>query len=357
MRSLIIALCIAAQVSVLGYMIFGREHIIATGQKVTIATAPIDPRDPFRGDYVRLRYPMNSFSSAITRWTPDSYEPRKGDKIYAVLKARSSGLHEVSYFTNVQPDNNTTQHTLYIRGRVQSNTQFTGRNTVNAKFGIEQLFVQQGTGTDIEDRRGIRGGMQNAMEVKISIGSTGTAVLTDHGWSPLGIELELTESFRLENVEPPVILATDTRDSNSQTTTDVIAPPVRIRIQNLSDQAITLNNPGDNCGFRLEPAMRNTSVFKEANNSCTAITEKLPYTLAPGQILSIDINLQDPRWHVALMNTEDSLPADLRSFTQLSELFRIVYRTPESDEAIGSPTPYWQGDLLSQAFNQQGRID
>ena len=152
MRSLFIVFCIAAQVSVLAYMVFGREHIIATGQKVAIATAPIDPRDPFRGDYVRLRYPMNSFSSAPTHWTPEDYEPRRGDQIYAVLKARSSGLHEVSYFTNLQPDNNTSDKAPYIRGRVQSNTQFVGRNAINIKFEIEQLYVQQGSGTDIEDR-------------------------------------------------------------------------------------------------------------------------------------------------------------------------------------------------------------
>lgn len=357
MRSLIIALCIAAQAAVLAYMVFGREHIIATGQKVTIATAPIDPRDPFRGDFVRLKYPMNSFSAAPTRWAPESYEPRKGDRIYAILKPRSSGLYELSYFTNEQPDGNTSNTTVYIRGRVQSNRQFSGRNSFNAKFGVEQLYVQQGAGIDIEERRGIRGGMQTAMEAEIAIGKNGTAVLTDYRWSPLGILLEVTDSFTLVNDEQQSNATTGSQDTDSQPNTDVTIPPVKIQVQNLSDQSITINNPGDNCGFRLEPAMLSNSVFKEAINSCTGNTDEVPYTLTPGQALSIDINLQDTRWHVVLNNNEDTLPGDIRSFTQYSELFRVVYRTPQINEPTDPSTPYWQGDLVSQAFNQQGWID
>lgn len=357
MRSLIIGLCIAAQASVLAYMVYGRENIIATGQMVTIATAPIDPRDPFRGDYVRLRYPMNNFSSAPKRWTTESYAPRKGDQIYAVLKARNSGLHEVSYFTNKQPESNTPETALYIRGRVQTNTQFFGRNSVNARYGIEQLYVQQGTGTDIELKRGIRGGMQTVMEADIAIGQDGTAVLTGYQWSSLGIELEVTESFGLVIDEQQTGSVVDSQNTDLQTNTDTTVPPVRVQIQNVSEQSITINNPGDNCGFRIEPALRSTSVFEEASNSCTANTESAPYTLAPEQVLSIDINLQDPRWHVALKGNEDSPSGDLRSFSEYSELFRIVYRTSPDNAATDSLAEYWQGDLVSQAFSQQGRVD
>lgn len=363
MRSLIIILCVAAQLAVLAYMVFGRESIIANGQRITIATAPIDPRDPFRGDYVRLRYPMNSFASAPTRWNPENYEPRRGDQIYAVLNARRSGLHEVSYFTNQQPDIQASEGTAFIRGRVQTNSQFSGLNSVNARFGVEQLYVQQGTGLAIEDKRGIRGGMQTAMHAQIAISNNGTAVLTDYQWSPLGIELELTDSFRQVPEAPQTTAGSNAQENSSPTDVDESVstsepePPVRVRIQNLSDQSITLNNPGENCGFRLEPAARSQSAFKEAEHSCTANTDITPYTMTPGQVLSIDINLQDPRWYVVLADNESATAADLRSFTGHSELFRIVYRTAQDSPAINTDTSVWQGDLVSQGFNQQGWID
>ena len=41
-------------------MVFGREMVVQRGTKIGFATAPLDPRDPFRGDYVRLRYPLNA---------------------------------------------------------------------------------------------------------------------------------------------------------------------------------------------------------------------------------------------------------------------------------------------------------
>ncbi len=102
MRSWIIAACIAGQLAVLAYMVFGREMVIQRGTKISIATAPIDPRDPFRGDFVRLRYPLNALSHAPVRWQPADYQPRKGDKMYAVLEQRPGGLYDVAYFSNIR---------------------------------------------------------------------------------------------------------------------------------------------------------------------------------------------------------------------------------------------------------------
>ena len=172
MRSWIIAVCIAAQIAVLAYMVFGREMVIQRGVKISIATAPIDPRDPFRGDFVRLRYPLNALSHAPVRWQPADYQPRKGDKMYAVLEKRPGGLYDVAYFSNLPPAAET--KSLYLRGRIQRPVSRNGRNQVDVNYGIEQLFVEQGSGLDIEERRGIRGGMQNAMHARIAIGPWGS---------------------------------------------------------------------------------------------------------------------------------------------------------------------------------------
>ena len=67
MRRLFIVLCIAAQILVLGVMAGKREFILATGERVFLRTAPIDPRDPFRGDFVRLRYDISTVAPGKIR--------------------------------------------------------------------------------------------------------------------------------------------------------------------------------------------------------------------------------------------------------------------------------------------------
>ncbi len=337
MRSVLILLCAALQTGVLGYMVFGRESVVSGGQRIHMATAPIDPRDPFRGDFVRLRYPLNNLNSAPARWVDTEKIPPKGAIIYAVLEQKPSGLFEVSHFTDRRPENG-----IFMRGRKSTHSRAGGNRAGDVRFGIEQLFVEQGSGIDIENKRGIRGGMQTAMEVEIAIDKKGTAIITDYRWSPLAIQIELTEHFRLQ------------RDNSSAETAVNRKPALIATVKNVSDKSITLNNPGDNCGFTLEPANRD-SVLSGAANSCSDTSTVAPLTLASGQSHLIEINLHEPRWHVIQDGQAEA--ADLRSFTSVNEMMRIVYRGSDSSADNATGVEFWKGDLLSQGFNSRGRVD
>ncbi len=357
MRKILIAACIFAQLTVLGYMVFDRENIISNGTRISLSTAPIDPRDPFRGDFVRLRYALNNLQNAPVRWQPEDYSAEKGDKVYAILSLQPSGLHELEYFTNIKPENLSSPEKIALRGRIsQHNASFDNRRH-GIKFGIEQLFIEQGSGLDIEQRQGVRGGMQNAMHVALSVSSTGTTVLTDYSWSDLAIELELTDQFALP-------------DNEAASSTEELAASIRVHIQNVSDAPVTLNNPGNNCGFVIEPALKINSAFVAVNTGCENNTAVEPLTLQPQQLTTLDIDLSEPRWHVQLSEnsaTNAELPTstvktgDLRSFTSSIERFRIVYRSNTQSASVSSSaenvTPYWSGDLLSQAFNPRGIVD
>lgn len=346
MRSGLVLLCIALQLGVLSYMVYGRESVVASGKRIYMATAPIDPRDPFRGDFVRLQYAANSTGSAPNLWSVPEEQLEKGDIVYALLEERPSGLHEVVLFTDIVPDTG-----LYIRGRRSSSRSLRGRRSQHeVRFGIEQLFVEQGSGIAIEEKRGVRGGLQTAMEVELAVDGKGTAVLTDFRWSELGIQIELTDSFRLNRT------GEDAGDEG---------PHIIVSVQNVSDSPLTLNNPGDNCGFRLEPAGVE-SKFSEAENSCTDLEEAMPLTLASGQTHTIEVNLSDSRWYVNFKNDGGIATGDLRQF-ESTELLRIVYRGVQmvklsekssiESEVSGSKPGYWSGDLISQGFNPRGRID
>jgi uncharacterized membrane-anchored protein len=56
MRKTFIILAVILQLVVLAYMAGEREYILRRGKVIYLRTAPIDPRDLFRGDYVRLNY-------------------------------------------------------------------------------------------------------------------------------------------------------------------------------------------------------------------------------------------------------------------------------------------------------------
>ena len=351
MRSVLILCCVAVQLSVLAYMVYGRESVVASGQRIYMATAPIDPRDPFRGDFVRLQYPANNISSAPQQWSDVDNKPGRGEVVYALLEEKPSGLHEVVLFTDTLPEDG-----LFIRGRRSSGRAWQrGGWRTSVRFGIEQLFVQQGSGIAIEEKRGIRGGLQTAMEVEVAIDKKGTAVLTDFRWNDLGIQIDLSENFGNRTTDAT---------QGDQTAPVAEGPHVIVSIQNVSTEPVTLNNPGDNCGFRLEPAAYN-SKYSEAFNSCTELNEMKPLTLAPEQTYQVEINLTDPRWFVEFKNNGNISTGDLREF-QSNEMMRVVYRgdrmaqysRSSAESAVDSEAPrLWRGDLLSQGFNSRGRID
>ena len=59
MRKLAIIMAIVAQAAALAWVVIERETVSRTGTVVYLRTAPVDPRDVFRGDYVQLSYDIN----------------------------------------------------------------------------------------------------------------------------------------------------------------------------------------------------------------------------------------------------------------------------------------------------------
>lgn len=372
MRKLMVVIAVLAQIAVLATMVYGRESVVQKGERVLLRTAPIDPRDPFRGDYVRLQYAMNSTTAVETRWSPSDYKPKKGDRVYAVLRrqAVSHTVYEAELITNVKPSSG-----QFIRGRITSrfNSLFGINNNGNragqrVKFGIEQMFVEQDTGFEIEAIQGVRGGLQVPMEVEVALSSEGVGVLTGYQWSPLGIEMVLQqnalavpnrdensnlESSNQDGQDDIENLRAELLEGDAQPTELNEQPStLTIRLMNTSDKPVTINNPGMDCAFVLVPADISNPYGQEDDALCNTVLEPKPLTLAVGESYSIGVNLSDPRWFVS--NNEQP-PTDLRLVDD-NAMYRIVYRTP-SNTPIDGQNAYWFGEIPSQAFNGRGRID
>lgn len=335
-RKLVIV-AIAAQILVLAYMAGKREYIQATGDRIYLRSAPIDPRDPFRGDFVRLRYNINNIHQNSYRGIAEFEDLSEGAVLYAVLKSGYQDVFTFDYLTDRKPHGE-----IFIKGRLNRDWSFSplwGENQVNVKYGIEQYFVQQGKGKDMEAKLGERGTLQIPVEMRISLGRDGTAVITGHRWSQIGIQLEFIRAAQTRtNVNDPVV-----------------SPIIKITLQNVSESALTLPIPADNCALSLIRQER-TIYEEQADQGCdTALAKDIePVVLNPGDTYSVELDLGQPRWHILHEGKRMEMAA-IDSWQQ----FRMTIKLPSmEDKFIESTTaPVWSGELETPMFTVSGRID
>jgi uncharacterized membrane-anchored protein len=123
-------------VLVVGGLILYQEQIIATGDVTILATRPVDPRDLFRGEYVILRYEIES--------DPSLREAAAGlvdgTELYVALREDERGVAEVLSVQQTPPIS--FSEGLWIRGRI--------KNRQLRFLDIEQFYVPEGLGTPIE---------------------------------------------------------------------------------------------------------------------------------------------------------------------------------------------------------------
>ena len=153
MRKKITLLAIFFQALVLLYMAGKREIIHYTGQRIFLRTAPMDPRDPFRGDFVHLQYEISQVPASYWRGTlakqfSGGRLDRKHITVYAQLKQGESDLAELEGLTDIQP-----KAGLSLRGHIDRNYYSSSPVEVPVTYGLESYFVQQGKGLELERGR------------------------------------------------------------------------------------------------------------------------------------------------------------------------------------------------------------
>ena len=96
------------------------------GKEILLRTTVYDPRDMFRGDYVRLSYGFAGIYELDKRGLSKRRQLH-GTEIYAVLKQDKDGKYKFDKYSFERPNGGT-----FLAGRVDYNT---------AKFGIEAFFM------------------------------------------------------------------------------------------------------------------------------------------------------------------------------------------------------------------------
>ncbi len=335
MKKYWVYLAVAFQLLSVALIAVNREIILFNGEKVLIQTAPIDPRDIFRGDYVRLSYTFNKIQPDLFDSTLTGQNLKKGQRVYLLLQTDAK---QVATAVRLQADEPT--EGLFLKGRVKydwtyptERTRHVLVNPVSVDFGIEKYFVQQGKGLEIEKTRGLhdarRERFQRPMLIKASVASTGDAGLTGFEWGKLGYKTEIIQS------------------PDPKAPEDQASAVIKFTLKNLSDNPLSLPLKAGNCSFELRPAGYDFDADKRLQTGRDHCETQTPQNiiLAKDATHAIEFDLNNPAWrfdHGKLKNQPlGKLPWGYR--------LRIHYADGEIDGL--------KAEILSRAFHGRGQVD
>lgn len=139
------------QLTILGVMVFNNYLIILQGEKILLRVEPVDPRSIFQGDYVILNYTINALNIQDIENDLDIENIREHQPVYLALVFRNQNW-EPAFITQ---DEDNVQGQLYLKGTVlflSYDSDHYTPNILHADWGIEQFFVPEGQGREIENK-------------------------------------------------------------------------------------------------------------------------------------------------------------------------------------------------------------
>ncbi len=152
-------LAFALQVIVILVLVLVKLSVLESGTEVLLRIAPVDPRDPLRGDYVTFQYEISQVDSFLVRG--DNLRTlHNGDDLYVVLQEGNPYWH-ISYASTERPNTNESQ--IFLKGKIVRGARSpleesqTGTSTQIAQsvkivddltlsYGMEQYFIPEGKG-------------------------------------------------------------------------------------------------------------------------------------------------------------------------------------------------------------------
>ena len=137
----------------------------ALGQRVLLATTPIDPRDLLYGDFVRLHYAISE--NPLSRWH-DETAPKRRQSVFVLL---ATGPDSLSTAVGVYPQApKPSMGQAVLRGWVTD----VYPASFNLHFNLERYYVPEGSSLRLE-----KAGRLHPLRVRVSIAPWGQARITD----------------------------------------------------------------------------------------------------------------------------------------------------------------------------------
>lgn len=173
------AMCLA----ILGGMLVGHAWPLWTGRTVVLPVRPVDPRDLFRGEFVRLDTPIAAVGIARSGGTTTQadvlpvvgswpLENTAGRVVYVQLAPRDSApVGGAPEYRAVSISVRSVPGAINLRGRVHwteamDRSDRTTVDRVRIDYGLDAFYMQEGTARPVEDA--MRAGRPVQMEVAIA---------------------------------------------------------------------------------------------------------------------------------------------------------------------------------------------
>lgn len=339
MKPRLALLVVVAQIAIVAFMAAQREWIARTGTTITLRTAPIDPNDPMRGEFVRFRYeinvvPAHFFRGGLEAWKGErdyrASRRLKDHVVYAALKNDAHGFAQLVALSDSPPERGP-----FLRGRVAFATVgATGIESVQIRYGIEALFMQQGAAKRVEtlafgERRGV------PIDCTVAVGDSGIGVLRSFAWEPLGITVTPDR--------PPAQPRAQTRDQRSGQQLAGFSG-LTIELKNFSDHDVAVIDRPHGKSFRL----RSASGFEPGDYRWVNEDLQLPtnpddlriIVLRPGETHRVHLDLTEPHWWIegGPTNQPTTPLVDVRE--RWRARFRIEYAPPPAEQLRGLPNAH-----------------
>lgn len=168
------------QLFALGWMVFERAQIIESGVEIRLPARPVDPRDLFRGHYVRLGYDISQVRLPLIDGSDDF---NRNDPVYLLAARSEDGRIEPLSLHREPPAAGPGQ--VVMAGRVTSSAEALPATlgeerppcrspcpTVSITWGIESYFVPKEQALRLEALQ--RAGQ---LEILAAVGSDGRAAI------------------------------------------------------------------------------------------------------------------------------------------------------------------------------------
>lgn len=141
-----LAILALAHTAVLAYMVVDRVQLLKSGREITLPIVPVDPRDLFRGEYVRLGYAVGTVPVRLL----EGPAPRENEAFYVVLEKKPDGVWQSVKVTSSMPQE-TSPDRIVLKARAAYGWPRGSTDaSVRVRYGIESYFVPEGQGKKLE---------------------------------------------------------------------------------------------------------------------------------------------------------------------------------------------------------------
>jgi uncharacterized membrane-anchored protein len=164
-----LAVVAGVQTAAIGWMVTDRITLLKTGKEIVLPIVPVDPRSLFRGDYVRIDFPVTMVSGDLF---PKDGKPRKAGQVFVTLQREGDNWKPVAV-SETRPSPGPDQ--TVMQGRLAHNWwPASGRtpHQVRINYGLERYYVPEGKGLDLENAA-----RDKKLAVVVAVDSKGRAAI------------------------------------------------------------------------------------------------------------------------------------------------------------------------------------